>query len=232
MEGENKMIHVYFMPGMGAGPAIFDHIKLPVEKFKIHLLSWKMPERNESLSAYAKRMTTDIKHKNPVLIGVSLGGVIVQEMTHYISVARLIIISSVKTKYELPPRMQFAQSTGIYRILPTRLIKHLGKFRKLPIGHFAKKRIQLYERYMDVADKHYFDWAIKNLVTWDRKTPIEGIVHIHGEKDIVFPIKYITDCIVVSKGTHVMILSKYRWFNKHLPELISKEKSYSNQNLN
>ncbi len=63
---------------------IFERIQLPEETFEMHLLEWFLPEQNESLEAYAKRMTLKIKHENPVLIGVSFGGILVQEMARII----------------------------------------------------------------------------------------------------------------------------------------------------
>lgn len=224
MEKKKEIIHVYLMPGMAAGPDIFEHIHLPQNRFKIHLLRWKPPKKNESLAHYAHRMCVDVKARNPVLIGVSLGGIVVQEMSRFLSLKRLIIISSVKTKYELPRRMQFARNTGIYRFLPMSLVSHVNKIQGLPLGDFVKKRLRLYQRYMEVNDKNYLNWAVKSVVCWNRETVIDGMIHIHGEKDIVFPIKYINDCIVVPEGTHIMIINKYRWFNKHLPEIISEGK--------
>ena len=46
------------------------------------------------------------------------------------------------------------------------------------------------------------------------------VVHIHGDADEVFPIQHIKKCVVVKGGTHVMILSKYKWLNENLPAII------------
>ena len=46
-----------------------------------------------------------------------------------------------------------------------------------------------------------------------------NLIHIHGNKDIIFPIENINDCIVVEGGTHIMILNKYKWLNENLPKL-------------
>lgn len=220
MTEDNEIIHVYLMPGMAASPEIFEYIRLPEDKFEMHPLRWKLPEKNESLEHYAQRMSVEVKNVNAVLIGVSLGGIIVQEMSRFLSLRRLIIISSVKTRFELPRRMRFAGATGTYRFLPTSLVNYIEKMEGLPVGNFVKKRLRLYKRYMEVNDKNYLKWAVKRLVSWEQKSVINGIVHIHGEKDIVFPIKYISDCIVVPNGTHIMIINKYRWLNKHLPGII------------
>lgn len=119
---ENDLIHVYMMPGMAANPTIFEYIKLPEEQFKMHWLEWMMPKTNESLQDYAKRMCEKVKHKNPVLLGVSFGGILVQEMAKIIDVRKLIVISSVKSKHELPKRMKFAKFTKAYKVLPTQLL--------------------------------------------------------------------------------------------------------------
>ena len=74
---------VYLMPGMGANPRIFEFLSLD-KYFDVYHLSWIPPEKDESLDHYAQRMGQRIKHKNPILIGVSFGGVLVQEIAQHI----------------------------------------------------------------------------------------------------------------------------------------------------
>ncbi|WP_223810186.1 alpha/beta hydrolase [Psychroflexus gondwanensis] len=211
------------MPGMAANPTVFERIELPVEEFKMLWLTWKIPKKEESLKAYAQRMVEPIEKDKPVvLIGVSFGGVLVQEMSRFLMVKRLIIISSVKTKQELPARMKLARYSGVYKILPTGLLNYITQIEKLPVGSTIRKRLKLYQQYLSVNDKNYLEWAIKEMLCWEQVQPIEDIIHIHGEEDLVFPIKNISDCIRIPSGTHIMILNKYRWFNANLPGLISE----------
>ena len=72
----------------------------------------------------------------------------------------------------------------------------------------------------NVNDKSYLDWALEQVVCWEREIPDDEVIHIHGEKDMVFPIRYIDNCITVKNGTHIMIINKYKWFNENLPKLI------------
>ena len=215
-----EKIHVYFMPGMAANPSIFEYIKLPESKFEQHWMEWIIPEVNESISSYSKRLAEQIKHENVVLLGVSFGGIIVQEISKFLELRKLIIVSSVKTKFELPRRMKFAKKTKAYHLIPTRLAKSVDALAKYSFGKTVTKRIELYRKYLSVNDKIYLDWAIKQVVNWQQEQPIDGIIHIHGEKDMVFPIKYIEGCITVKNGTHIMIINKYKWFNENLPKLI------------
>lgn len=226
-----SVIHVYCMPGLAANPSIFERIELPKEKFRIHWLDWLLPKKKESLEDYSKRMCERVRHEKPVLIGVSFGGVIVQEMAKFLDPLRVIIISSVKTEQELPRRMRLARRTGLFRILPTSLARHVDAFENVVVGDFAKKRLQLYKKYLSITDTRYLDWAIEKMVCWDRSEPLPGVVHIHGDKDEIFPFKYINGCIRVPGGTHIMIINRFRWFNEHLEEIITTGKLGSEKEI-
>lgn len=214
------IIHVYFMPGMAASPKIFEYIKLPENQFEIHYLEWLLPLENESITDYAWRLSKLIKHDNVVLIGVSFGGVIVQEIAKHIKLRKLIIISSVKSLHELPKHMQLAKMTMAYKLLPTQLVSNIDLFAKYAFGSNVTKRLELYKKYLSVNDSRYLNWAIKNMICWNQDFPDPNIIHIHGENDTVFPIKNIKDCITIKNGSHIMIINKYKWFNENLQSLI------------
>ena len=213
--------HVYLMPGMCASPIIFEYIKLP-QAYQVHWLEWFTPNTNESLSSYAKRMTEKIKHKHCVLIGVSFGGILVQEMSKFITPKKLIIISSVKSNKELPNKMKLAKRTKAYKLLPTGFVSksNIELLAKYALGVKVPKRLELYKKYLSVSDKKYLDWAIDNMLNWHQDRVIPDIIHIQGDKDPVFPIKNIENCIIVKGGTHVMIINKFKWFNENLPILL------------
>ena len=217
---DQEKIHIYFMPGMAANPSIFENIKLPADIFEIHLLEWILPIKNESLHAYAKRMAEKVTHKTPVLVGVSFGGMLVQEMASFLNPQKVIIISSVKSDTELPKKMIFARYTKVHKILPTSLVNNFELLAKYAFGENVTKRLELYEKFLSVRDKYYLDWAIDQIVNWKRPEPIENLIHIHGKKDNVFPASHIKDCIVVEEGTHAMIIYRYKWFNENLPKII------------
>lgn len=216
-------IPVYFMPGLAASSSIFERITLPIDVFEIILLEWEIPEANESLSEYAERISKKVSHINPVLIGVSFGGILVQEMAKFLDVKKLIIISSVKTNLEFPTAFKVAKTTKAYKLLPTNLISNIDNLAKFSFGDKVKQRLELYKKFLSVRDKKYLDWAIEKIILWDRTETDKNVTHIHGDADEVFPIKNIEKCIVVKGGTHIMILSKFKWFNANLPKIILGE---------
>ena len=178
------------MPGLAAGPSIFENIKLPEEQFEMYFLEWFLPIENESIESYALRMTQKITHNNPVLIGVSFGGVLVQEMAKIIQTNKVIIISSVKSNKEFPSRFKIARNTKAYKLIPTQLLADIEKLVKYAFGdNIVAKRLKLYEKYLSVRDKHYLDWAIETILCWNQEEINDAVIHIHGDEDEVFPIK-------------------------------------------
>jgi pimeloyl-ACP methyl ester carboxylesterase len=213
-------IPVYMMPGLAANSLIFENIKLPESSFEIHLLDWEIPIGNETLLHYAERMAKLVKHEKAVLIGVSFGGVLVQEMAQFLNLRKLIIISSVKSNLELPIPLRIAKTTKAYKLMPTSLFQNMETLVKLSFGKEIDQRIKLYQKYLSRSEKVYLDWAIEQMVLWNRVAVDPKVIHIHGDSDAVFPIKYIENCVVVKGGTHIMILNKYKWINENLPKII------------
>lgn len=208
------------MPGLAASPSIFQYIALPPETFEVHHLDWFLPEPGMDLQEYARRMAEKVAQPDPVLVGVSFGGMLVQEMAQYLSPRRVIIISSIKCQEEMPRRLLVARYTQLHKLLPTGMINNLEVLTRFAFGDMVKKRLKLYERYLGMRDKGYLDWAIDQIVRWDRKQPLPGLVHIHGDRDVVFPMTYIAGCLQVPGGTHTMIIHRHKWFNERLPAII------------
>ena len=213
-------IPVYFMPGLAASSSIFERIVLPSESFEVILLDWVQPKKDETLVSYAQRMAQKVVHENAVLIGVSFGGILVQEMTAFLNLKKLIIISSVKTRDEMPRRIKFAKTTNAYKLLPTSLLNNVEKLIKYSFGNVINQKLKLYEKFLHLRNKEYLDWAIEQVVCWDRSVPDPRVIHIHGDLDEVFPAKNINSFIPIKGGTHIMILNRFRWFNQYLPDII------------
>ena len=205
---ENPPKTIYFVPGMATDKKIFERIRFPNSKYQYHVIEWLIPEENEPLAAYVQRMAKDIKHSNPILIGVSFGGIIVQEMAKIIPVEKTIIISSVKSRQEFPRYMRFGSFTKLYKLLTASGILSVSDLGKLGWNARARKRLRKMQVYFNVRDEKYLAWAIKNMVEWDRETEDPKVYHIHGTRDEVFPIKYIDNCRKIKRGRHAMILDK------------------------
>jgi len=214
-----KKIHIYFIPGLGASSKIFEYINLPKDTFETHFIEWLLPLSNkESLQNYAKRMANLVLHENAILVGVSFGGIMVQEMSKFITTKKIFIVSSVKNSEEFPNRLKFLKKTKAYKLFPLKLITNFETFSTYAFGDFAKKRIDLYKKYLSVRDTNYLNWALYNVLNWKPTIIPNNLLHIHGTDDKIFPISNIKNCIPVKKGTHAMIIYKAKTISKILVE--------------
>lgn len=221
MNQNHKKVPVYFLPGLAANSSIFKHIQLDTNIFEMHFLEWMIPFDDESISEYAIRFCKNINHENAILVGVSFGGIVAQEMNLVYDFKKIIIISSVKARHELPIHLQLAGKTKVYKLLPTSLFaQNIDLLSKYAFGKPIVKRLDLYKQYLSITDKRYLDWAIKQVVSWNQETSDPNLVHIHGDQDIIFPIENMKNCIIVEGGTHIMILNRYKWLNENLPKLM------------
>ena len=125
------------MPGLAANPQIFKFLRLP-SSFSLKFISWIDPQENETIEEYSKRLCLLVKDKHPVLMGVSFGGIMVQEMAKHISCRKVIIVSSVKSKKEFPLHMRFGNKTKAYKLLPTSMINNVENFISFVFGPSAQ----------------------------------------------------------------------------------------------
>lgn len=217
-----KKTPIYFVPGLAAGPEIFENLNLPEDKYELHYLEWKTPlALEETIANYAMRMSDDVKDKNPVLVGVSFGGIMVQEMSKYIDAKKVIIISSVKHHNELPKRFQMVKFTKAYKVFPTKVVSNFEDYAQYFLGKSLKKRADIYKKYLSVRNQLYLNWSIRNVIKWEQNLATENIVHIHGVKDKVFPIKNIKNCIKIQGANHVMIITKAKKISKIIDEALT-----------
>ena len=165
-------------------------------------------------------MCEQIDSENPILLGVSFGGVLVQEMAKIIETKKIIIVSSIKTSNELPLPMKMAELTKIHKFLPVQWIENIDTLALFAFGKRLKDKISLYQKYLSERDPDYLRWAIDALVHWKQNVTFQNSIHIHGDKDTVFPTKNLEPPVHFVDGGHAIILTQANWFNVHLPKLL------------
>ena len=195
---------VFAIPGLGTDLRIFSRF----QQLKFTGLEWIEPNESESLHGYARRMAQGIHHPEPIVIGVSFGGVLAQEIATFLPLKKLILISSIQTYEELPLHFQFMRKVPLYQ-----LSKGSWRIKTLPIWgrlfgiHDKEEQALLMDMFARQSDS-YRMWAIRQLLTWQPQPFNSPIVHIHGTHDRVFPIQRIGSCIPIEGGDHFMVYRK------------------------
>ncbi len=199
-------IHVYLVPGIGADHRVFESISLETYGYSTTIITWEQPLPHESISAYAKRLSKQVTHENPIFIGLSFGGIIAAEFSQLFPSSKFILISSIASSNEVPWWARYAANLGMnkwfsgeYMKKPNPLIRWI--FSIAP-GHQRK----LFDAILHDSDPVFLKWALNELLNW-KGNGINRLHHIHGEKDRLLPCRFTTADVVIEDGAHFMIVS-------------------------
>ncbi len=198
-------MRIYLIPGLGADRRMY-HQQLNILP-DAEVIEHFQPEKNESLSSYAKRMALQVDISSPfILIGTSLGGIISMELSRILSPERIILISTVKNREELPLYIRSMKYLKLHRVITGDRFK---RFNKLMVKRLDNRRdsevAEIISAMTEDVPSEFIEWAIDAVVNWNPpKEYRSDIVHIHGTNDQLFPISKIKNVIAVEKGSHVM----------------------------
>ena len=209
----------YFISGLGAGKKAFQRIKLP-ESFEPVYLDWIAPEKDESLRNYARRFSSLIKNDDAfVLIGLSFGGMLASEIARLRNPMKTIIISSIGCANELPWYFKRAGRIGLHRAVPIKLLK-AGTIIKNMIGAASKEDRAIIIDYAKFADPALVRWSLHAIVNWDQYQRLPGIIHLHGSKDLMLPLRYTHPDYIIKDGGHLMVFNKADEVNRILNQVL------------
>lgn len=221
---------VYCITGLGADEKVFQFLDLSFAKPVF--IKWMKPLQNETLGSYALRLKDEYIHEsNPLIIGLSLGGMIASEIAKAIPSAKVIIISSAKTKYELPSRLQRLRYVPLYKILPAIVIRKTLKTQEYFLGADSAKTRNYLKEKIRTTDVYFYRWAIGAIVHWQNKTVSKNIIHIHGRADKLLPLKFTKPDIVVNNGGHLMIIENSEEISMLLQQIFTEKNNRDELNL-
>lgn len=211
---------IFMFPAFGCDESIFANLKF--DNMEKRPAQYLRPERDETIEHYARRLI----HSNGIgegasLIGVSFGGIMAVEIAKQVSAQRIILISSIKTKFEKPVLLKFARRSGMHKLISGKMMKR-GVFLLRP---FFGKNVEGYLNFRGMlrnSDDQLLEWAAHQAAHWENETVIPNILHIHGNKDPLFPIRNIKNAICVENGTHVMVTQKSLEINRIINEEINR----------
>jgi pimeloyl-ACP methyl ester carboxylesterase len=208
---------IYCISGLGADEKIFAN--LHIKGYELKYIPWIRPHKKESLEGYAKRMSEYIKEDAAVLLGVSFGGMMGIEIAKQKPLRKLIIVSSIKSVNELPRWMKAAGTLKLDKIVPVSLHKYTEKIGNARLGVSTKEEKEMVRAYRKNADLVFVNWAIKQILNWKNNWQPDKLIHIHGDRDKIFPARKVNPTYIIKEATHMMIYNRAA----EICELISNE---------
>ena len=208
----SQKIPIYLIPGLGADERIFQNIDFEnLQYFKNEnslqpiYIKWLAPEQYETIAHYAQRLSTQITTQNPIILGVSFGGIIANEIAKQQVCSQIILVATVKTHIEIPFLYRFLGALRLHKIVPISLFKHSNPVTNWFFGMKTKDEKMLLKSILHDTNTVFLRWAIDAVLTWKNDFIPENCTHFHGTNDRIFPIKTLkTPHIKVENGGHLM----------------------------
>ena len=198
---------LYLLSGMGADDEIYKFLDLG--NIQTRFIPWQPVRSEERFTEYVHRLSREIDPSEEFgICGVSLGGIAAQEMTRYLNPKCLILISTIKNRNELPPVMRFAASAKLAKIIPEQFYKWVALHSGSILGVENSEEDFLFRQMINRFGQEYYKYCIKAVSEWDGVDLQIPYLHIHGDKDLVFPHQFVRNHKLIKGGTHLMMMNK------------------------
>ncbi|WP_051568621.1 alpha/beta fold hydrolase [Crocinitomix catalasitica] len=213
---------IYLIPGQGSDARIFKNINID-SLYDVRNIIYSVPEENMSMNTFARELAKQIDtNQRFILIGVSLGGMLATEMNSFLKPEKTILISSAKTKKELPWRYRFQNKLPVYKIMSSKMSKKGALFMQPIVEPDRNKEKETCVAMLEAKDPLFLSRTIAMIMTWQR-TSFEGdILHIHGSNDHTIPMRNVNADYKIKKGSHMMTLTRADEIEVLISKILSK----------
>lgn len=215
------MKKIYCISGLGADERAFS--KLTINGFQLEVIPWLIPERKETIQEYAIRMRRGITDENPVLMGLSFGGMVCTEIAKQISVQKIILISSVKSSKELPAWMRTVAALQLHKIVPLKSTRLTQPIQNRMLGIESAEEAKLVASLRREVHLPYTKWAVNQAINWKNTWQHPNIYHIHGDNDHMFPVKNIKANCVIKNAGHFMIMNRAAEVSNYVNSILREQ---------
>lgn len=214
-------MYIYLFSGLGADARVF--VNLDLKEFTPIYIVWKTPLPAETLTQYAQRLIAEQipKQAQYLLVGVSFGGIVACEVAKLLPDAQVVLISSAKTKYEIPFYYRWAGKLYIDKLLPARLLKQANWLAYWFFGVVGKQERQLLKAILQDTDSKFLKWAIRQVVLWKEQKSPAHCLHLHGAQDKILPFAFVKNAIKIKNGGHFMVLNQAPRINQLIGDFIA-----------
>ncbi|KAA3437827.1 alpha/beta fold hydrolase [Rufibacter hautae] len=199
---------LYLLSGLCADERLFQFLQLrhpnPI------IIHWITPEPQDTMASYATKLIRQIEpnQEPPILLGLSFGGMVIQEIAKQIPVRRLILLSSLANTQELPMHYKIAGTLQMHQWLPLGMFKGWTYPANWLFGAHTREEKRILRDIIRDTGVSFLRWSLHQILHWRHQAPTEGVIVIHGDADKVLPVPQYPDLHLVKGGEHLIVMNR------------------------
>ena len=214
------MKKVYFISGLGADRRAFNFLNL---SFCVPIfIEWPQHVPGDSLATYAQKIFQIIQDEKAIVVGLSFGGMLATEIAKNHPETKIILLSSCKTRKEIPGYLRFWRYLPVYKFYSHRLKKFAGLLSSNVLGAKGAEQQNIQRQILRDSNPPFTRWAINAILHWCNNDIPKNLTHIHGTKDSLLPFKYVKADHRIEGGSHLMVMDKASELSALLKRLITE----------
>ena len=213
-------MNIYLFSGLGADERLFQKLK-PIPGYTYVPVPYVRPASANTLADYASLLISAHNFRTPCIFGgVSIGGMIAQEVAQLMKPEKLILISTIQFEDETPGLFKWANTGFIKALLHKPILELIAAVGDRFTIKSPEGRELFYSMLRD-SDSSFMKFGAGVVMDWDPPKANVPVIRIHGTADRVFPLSRInaTDISLIEGGNHFMVYEK----GEEIGELLANE---------
>lgn len=201
-----NMKKIYCISGLGADHRFFTRLAIP--GYTLVPVPWVPHSEDDTLATYAMKMYASIPEEAPTIIGLSFGGMLATEIRKKVPQARVLLVSSAKTKSELGYDSALLRWLSRAEVIPAAWFVNPNPFILFMLGAETEEEKATFRTMLIAGDPVFVKWCAHAILHWENETIPQGIFQVHGTADRVIRPGNIHPDKWVEEGSHIMIYNR------------------------
>ena len=200
---------IVYVPGIGADHRAFSRLKTAPDQPQVYADWLSLESTDESFETYCKRLVDHYKITNEdTLIGLSFGGLVVQQIAKVHGNKQVILVSSFRNRSDLKVLWTYCLKFKLYRLVPAFQLPLLAEVASPFLHSWRRKESKILREMLKDANFKLIRWSLKQIALIDLKSTYHRrYLSLIGDKDLLIR-TWCSDEMIIPDGAHFMIYTK------------------------